>query len=264
MNLGNPWRSRPAPPAAPQIDEAEFRREIERLRTFVESRAQTQENLTRAMLAESATHAAEALEGRIQLAAREAVAFAASGFERQEATLRALARRVAEIARETPPPEAVPANPATTGAYWFGAGSPEARDYRQIEIRQEALLADVANLPIPLGGAATLVAAHVIEFVPAAALTETILPHWRSRLAPGGELVVVTLDGPAWAADLAQQCDFASLRRRLGADGTGRPPCNLFDAEGLAGVLREAGLEPGGPTRAPPFALTLAARAPAT
>ncbi len=47
--------------------------EIERLRAFVEMRAQAQENLMRAMLEESAVRAAEALESRIQLAIGEAM-----------------------------------------------------------------------------------------------------------------------------------------------------------------------------------------------
>ena len=264
MSLANPWRPRSAAPAAPRVDVEEVGREVERLRAFVESRAQAQENLMRAMLAESASRAAEALEDRIQIAAREAVAFAASGFERQEATLRALARRVAELARETPAPESALAAPATTGAFWIGAGAPEALDFRRIEIREDAFLADLANLPILPGGASTLAVANVVEFVPASALADSILPHWRSRIAPGGELVVVTLDGPAWAADLARQGDFASLRSRLCADGIGRPPRNLFDAAGLAEALRAVGLEPGEPRRAPPFSLTIAARAPTT
>lgn len=112
MSLTNGWRSRPAAPAGVRIYEDEFRREIDRLRAFVESRAQAQEDMLRAMLAQSASRAAEALEGRIQLAAREAIAYAAGGLERQEATLRALGRRVAELHREPPSPEAPLAAPA--------------------------------------------------------------------------------------------------------------------------------------------------------
>jgi hypothetical protein len=315
MSLANPWRQRPAAPASAQIDDQKVRREIDALRAFVESRAQAQESalralltenatrtaealegriqlaareaiayaadglerqeatmalraqaqetLLRAMLAQSATDAAEALEGRIQLATREAIAYAAGGLERQEATLRALARRVAELHRETPAPESPLTAPASTGEYWIGAGLPEAVGYRRLDIREEAYLADLANLPILAGGASRLVAANVVEFLSAAALCETILPHWRSRLALGGELVVITLDGPAWAADLAK-CDFANLRRKIGADGIGRPPSHLLDAAGLVEVLRAAGLEPGEPRHEPPFALKIAARAPAT
>ncbi|HXT09376.1 MAG TPA: hypothetical protein VN715_20870 [Roseiarcus sp.] len=262
MSLTHPWRSRPAAPAPAHVGEEELRREVERLRAYVESRLQTQEHLLRAMLAESPVRTAEALEGRIQLAAGEAIAFAESGLERQEATLRALARRVAELTREAPAPETARVAPAATGAFWIGAGAPEAQDLRRLDIREDFYLADLANLPILPGGASRLTAAHVVEFVPAAALAESILPHWRSRLAPGGELVVVTLDGPAWAADLARG-DFATLRRRLGADGAGRPPRNLLDAAGLAEALHAAGLQPGEPRHAPPFALTIAARAPA-
>ncbi len=258
-----------APLARPRLVDAdgarfemdELRREIDRLRAFVELRAQAQENLARAMLLESTARAAEALEGRIQLAAREAMAFADHGLQRHEATLRALGRRVAEMSRETPaPPEILFAAPVA-GAYLIGACA-DARDCRRLDIRddsEDAFLADLANLPILPGGAAKLVAAHVVEFVPAAALAQRILPHWRSRLAPGGELVVLTLDGPAWAADLARDArDFGSLRRRLGA---ARPPRNLFDAAELAEVLREAGLTPEAPEAAARHELKIVARA---
>ena len=250
MSLGDRWRSRARPP-----DDADLQREVDRLRAFVETRAQAQENMMQAMLADSATRAAEALEGRIQLAAAEAIAFAEGGLERLEATVRALARRVAELAPETPAPDPALAAPAVTGAFWIGVGAPETPGLRRIDIRETAFVADLAHLPILPGAASTLTVAHIVEFVPAAALAQAILPHWRSRLAPGGELVVITLDGPAWAAGLAQ-CDFASLRRRLGEE---RTPCNLFDAAGLAEVLRAAGLQPGEPRHAP-HALTLAAR----
>ncbi len=269
MSSGDPARSRPIEPMGGRSEVGDLRLEIERLRAFVEMRAQAQENLARAMLAESVSRAAEALEGRIQLAACEAMAFAEQGLEQHEAALRALGRRVAELARETrAPADAALDAPACAGAYLIGADAGEARECRRLDIRDEsedAFLADLANLPILPGGAAKLVAAHVVEFVPADALARLILPHWRSRLAPGGELVVVTLDGPAWAADLARSGgDFASLRRRLGADGVARPPRNLFDAESLAEALRGAGLAPGEPARAAPFALRIAARAAST
>jgi hypothetical protein len=262
-----------APQSRPRLvdaDGAQFefdalRREIERLRAFVELRAQAQEDLARAMLAESAARAAEALESRIQLAAREAMAFAEQGLEAHEATLRALGRRIAEMSRAAPaPPEAILAAPAAAGAYWIGAGATEARDGRRLDIRddsEEAFIADLGHLPILPGGAARLLASRVVEHVAMAALTQTLLPHWRSRLAPGGELVVVTLDGPAWAADLARDSDFASFRRRLGAEGAARPLRNLFDAAGLADVLRAADLTPEPPTTAG-HELTIVARAP--
>ena len=81
-------------PGAREVEE--LRREVERLRAFVEVRAQAQENLTRAMLAQSTARGAEALEARIQRAASEAMAFAAEGLEKHEAALRALGRRLTE------------------------------------------------------------------------------------------------------------------------------------------------------------------------
>ncbi len=261
-----------APQARPRLVEAddarfelqELRREIEHLRAFVELRAQTQENLTRAVLSESTARAAEALESRIQLAVGEAMAFAEQGLLMHEATLRALGRRIAEMSKEARlAAEPVLAPLSAAGDYLIGAG--EAREGRRLEIRddsEDAFLADLGNLPILPGGAARLVAAHIVEHVATAALTQSLLPHWRSRLAPGGELVVVTLDGPAWASDLARAGpDFATLRRRFRAEGSARPLRNLFDAAGLAEVLREAGLTPEAPETAG-LELTVVARAP--
>ncbi|MDE3175651.1 MAG: hypothetical protein KGM15_06005 [Pseudomonadota bacterium] len=225
-----------------------LRLEIERLRSFVEVRVQAQENMLRAMVVESAARAREALEGRIQLAAREAIAFAHQGLEHHEAALRALGRRLAEMAREPCEVETACPTPPGVGLYALGVPLGEASDCQRLEVgdaTDPAFLSALAHLPILPGGAARLVAAHVIEFAPMAALSERILPHWRSRLAPGGELVIVTLDGPAWAAELLRaEGGFEAMRRRLGADGGGRPLCNLFDAAGLAALLRGAGFAP--------------------
>ncbi len=198
----------------------------------------------RALLLESANQAAEALEGRIQLAAEEAIAYAEQGLERHEAALGAMGRRLAELSREPPPPEPVAPPPADVGEYLVGAGDwPSCRRLPLRDDDEAAFLADLAHLPIPPGGASRLVIAHIVEHTPAAALAERLLPHWRSRLAPGGELVVVTLDGPAWAADLVRRGpDFAALRERLSLAGAGRPLRHLFDAAGLAQVLARGGL----------------------
>jgi SAM-dependent methyltransferase len=238
----------------------DLRLEIERLRAFVEMRAQAQENLMRAMLAESTTRAAEALEGRIQRAVQEAIAFAEQGLERHDAALHAFGRRLAELTREplcAPEPAAV-----AIGEYLIGAagGWPECQRLAVRDDSEAGFVADLANLPILPGGAAKLVAAHVVEYAPAAALAERLLPHWRSRLAPGGELVVVTLDGPAWAADLKRQPSFAALRERLGFDGASRPLQQLFDADALTEALRRAGFAPEPVERIAPHSLRVVAR----
>ena len=239
-------------PEAGRSEIAELRLEIERLRGFVEMRAQVQENMMRAMVVESAARAREALEERIQLAAREAIAFAHQGLEQHEAALRALGGRVAELSREPASEgEAAYSGAPERGRYAFGVAGDDGSDCRRIEVGDEsdpAFLTALRHLPILPGGAEKLVAAHVVEFTPMAALTEKILPHWRSRLAPGGELVVVTLDGSAWAAELSRgDGGFEALRRTLGADGAGRPVRNLFDADGLAAVLSAAGFAPDSP-----------------
>jgi hypothetical protein len=236
-------------------DEIEaLRVEIERLRAFVEMRAQTQENMVRAVTLEAGARLAETVEERIQLAACEAIAFAEQGLSQHEAALRALGRRIAELSREAPPPPTPRALAASSvGDYRIGAAEEEDAGCLKLELREDredTLLADLANLPILPCGAAKLVAAYIVERVPARALSEQILPHWRERLAPRGELVVLTLDGPAWAADLARRAaDFEGFRARLGADG-GRPPLrNVFNEEALRDALLAAGFAEVEPAR---------------
>ena len=256
-------------PTSARLEIEQLRLEVERLRGFIEARTKAQEDMARAMACESVARALEAVEGRVQLAAREAMAFAEQGLEQHEAALRALGRRLAALTGAGAPAPAEPPGgsgpPAATAAYRIGAGG-GADDCRILDVGargDEAFVAELASLPILPGGASKLVAAHVVEYAPAAALAELILPHWRSRLAPGGELVVVTLDGPAFVADLARG-DFARQRERLGADGAARPLRNLLDAHALRRALVEAGLSPGEPTRGQNFALTVVARRAAT
>ena len=93
---------------------------------------------------------------------------------------------------------------------------------------------------------------------PRARVGEKILPHWRERLAPGGELVVVTLDGPAWAADLARRAaDFEGFRARLGADGAQPPLRNVLSEDALRDVLLAAGFAEVEPASRDPEKLTI-------
>ncbi len=227
---------------------AALRAEIERLRAFVELRAQAQEDMIRAITLGARTRMVEAVEERIQLAAREAIAFAEGGLIQHEAALRALGRRVAELSREAPPvrlPEPNRLAASAVRAYLIGSSEEDSPGCLNLELRQEredTFLFDLANLPILPGAAEKLVAGHIVERAPAYELTENILPHWRERLAPGGELVVLTLDGPAWAADLASHAaDFECFRVRLGADGVRAAPRNVFDEASLRSALLAAG-----------------------
>lgn len=240
----------------------ELRLEVERLRDFMETRAQMQERLLRAMLGEHDAHLAETLEPRIRLATAEAIAFADARLERHEATMRALGHRFAEFARQpTPDALAQAADVAPAADYTIGLFGDEGAGERALSLAEdseEAWLRDATHLPIPPGGASRLVARHVIEHFVPSVLETRVLPHWRSRLATGGELVVVTYDGPALLADLAVRSDFALWRERLFAGGA-RALRNLVDASALVEVLRGAGFAPDEPTRSG-FALRVVAR----
>ena len=96
------------------------------------------------------------------------MAFAQQGLEHHEAALRALGRRVAELAREdvaAPPEPPYPASP-DAAAYVFGHGGGDWRDYRRLDLGDAAdpgFLAALAHLPILAQGATKLAAAHVVE-----------------------------------------------------------------------------------------------------
>lgn len=241
MNAPHPdFRPRYEPAA--EVDA--LRLEVERLRDFVETRAQMQERMLRAMLNESQGRVAEMLEPRIQLAAAEAMAYAEGRLERQESTLRALGRRFADFARETP--SQAPEQPPARAVADYAIGVGEAQGATQIllsEDSEDAWLRDAAHLAIPPCGASRLVATHVIEHIAPTALETRVLPHWRSRLAQGGELVVVTLDGPTLLSDLAASADFTACRERLFSAGA-RSLRNLLDASTLDAMLRRAGFTP--------------------
>jgi hypothetical protein len=240
-----------------------LRLDVERLRDLVESRAQGQERMFRAMLTENQAKIAEALEPRIQFAAQEAMAFAEQRLDRHEAVLRALGRRFAEFARE-PAPDASPERPALQAAtYTLGTGGeppPGALRLTLSEASEDAWTRDASHLPIGPGGASRLFAAHVIEHIAPAALETRVLPHWRTRMTAGGELVVVTLDGPAYLADLAARADFALWRERLFASGA-RALRNLLDAPALSALLARTGFAPEPVTQGDGFVLRVVARA---
>lgn len=240
-----------------------LRLEVERLRDLVETRAQIQEQHFHKMLTESQSRTAEAMEPRIQFAAQEAMAFAEQRLERQEATLRALGRRFAEFAREVAPPAPPEAPACETAAYALGAAGADASGARMLsldEASEATFVRDAAHLPIAPGGASRLVAANIVEHITPAELQARVLPHWRSRLATGGELVVLTLDGPALLADLAARADFAAYRERLFGPGA-RALRNLLDAQTLVALLSRAGFTPEAPTQGEGFALRVVARA---
>ena len=240
-----------------------LRLEVEQVRDLIETRAQTQERLFRTLMGENHSRLAEAMESRIHFAAQEAIAFAEQRLERQEATLRALARRFAEFAREAAPEPTREAPACETAAYALGAAGDEAEEVRRLALSDDSEVAftrDAAHLPICPGGASRLVAARVIEHIAPAALEGRVLPHWRSRLAAGGELVVLTLDGPAFLADLAARGDFAQWRERLFGPGA-QALRNLLDGPALVALLLRAGFSPEPPTQGDGFVLRVVARA---
>ena len=225
---------------------------MERLRAFVETRAGVQENMVRAIALESSARAAEALEGRIRIAERASMAFAEQGLQQHEAVLRALGRRVAALSREDVPPPA-PLRYAAALNYVFGADPAAWPDCQPIEIRRDGgFLTDLAQLPILPGGAAKLVACHIVEHTTETELSGELLPRWLDLLAPGGELVVTTRDGPAVAVRFSREADdFAAFRALMSAENDGLPLRSLYDDVTLRRVLSAAGFAHVAPGSAP-------------
>lgn len=207
---------------------------------------------------------AEVIEPRVQLACREAMAFAASRVDEYckplEVGFRALGRRVSASSKaefsKSEPHEPSPTKMIKTAHYAIGTASAETQDCHHLDLSD---VSGFSHLPIPPEGASKLVVSHSVEHVTPALLSSTILPHWHSLIVPGGELILVTLDGPAWSADLARMGkDFEQFRQHL---SRGQGLTWLYSAEELDLALREAGFLPEPPASIAPCVLKIRARA---
>lgn len=108
------------------------------------------------------------------------------------------------------------------------------------------VVADVRDLPFEPGSVSEIYAAHLLEHFPVEELKRVVLPHWISRLAPGGRLVAVVPDAQTMIAEYAAgRFSFDDLREVTFGDQEyeGDFHYNMFTKESLSELLEGAGLE---------------------
>src|ERR1039457_4421088 len=108
------------------------------------------------------------------------------------------------------------------------------------------VVADVRDLPFEPGSVAEISSAHLLEHFPVEELRRTVLPHWVSRLAPGGRFIAVVPDAQTMLAEYAAgRFSFDDLREVTFGDQEyeGDFHHNMFTTESLSTLLEDAGLE---------------------
>ena len=116
----------------------------------------------------------------------------------------------------------------------------------QRELPNVDVVADVRNLPFEKNSVVELSSAHLLEHFPEEEMRRTLLPYWKSLMAPGGVFRAVVPDGDAMLGGLAAKTyDFADFREVLfGAqDYEGDFHYNLFTPDTLGKMLSAAGFK---------------------
>lgn len=115
----------------------------------------------------------------------------------------------------------------------------DARDLPGVDV-----VADAGNLPFAPGEVAEIFSAHVLEHFPQEYLRRTLLPYWRTLLAPSGELRAVVPDAEAMLTEYGKrEREFTSLRRILFGDQeyAGDSHFTMFSPESMLRLLTETG-----------------------
>jgi len=108
------------------------------------------------------------------------------------------------------------------------------------------VVADVRDLPFEPESVSEIYSAHLLEHFPVEELKRTVLPHWVSRLTPGGRLVSVVPDATTMIAEYAAgRFSFDDLREVTFGDQEyeGDFHYNMFTTESLSTLLEDAGFE---------------------
>jgi hypothetical protein len=130
----------------------------------------------------------------------------------------------------------------------LGAGHLSRPDYVNVDGRALDgidVVADLRDLPFEPGSVSEVYSAHVLEHFPVEELRRVLLPHWVSRIAPGGRFVAVVPDLDTMVAEYAAgRLDFDALREVLygSQEYDGDFHFNGFTLASLGSLLEEAGL----------------------
>lgn len=128
-----------------------------------------------------------------------------------------------------------------------GCGHVALPGYVNVDMREVPgvdVVASVNDLPFEDGTVAEIRSSHVLEHFPQEMAMRDVLPHWRSKLAPGGTVRAIVPDGRAMLDALAAgSYAFGDFREVLfGAqDYEGDFHYNMFTPDSMADMLRLAG-----------------------
>lgn len=106
------------------------------------------------------------------------------------------------------------------------------------------IVAEADDLPFEPASVREIRSSHLVEHFPEEALIRSLLPHWKSRLEPGGRLLAIVPDGETMLAEhAAGRYPFEDLREVLygGQDYEGDFHYDLLTPASLEALLKGAG-----------------------
>jgi len=106
------------------------------------------------------------------------------------------------------------------------------------------IIAEATAIPVAPTSATEIIASHLVEHFSLRMLEDVLLPHWRSLLAPGGQLTIVAPDGAAMLKAVSDGgMSFEAFREVLfGAqEYDGDFHLNLVTTETITASLQRAG-----------------------
>lgn len=106
------------------------------------------------------------------------------------------------------------------------------------------IVADAADIPLPPSSVSEIFSSHLMEHFPIETLRRTVLPHWKSLLAPGGTLRAIVPDGETMLASYGSgQYSFDDLREVLFGlqEYEGDFHFNMFSRETLKNAVEDCG-----------------------
>jgi hypothetical protein len=129
----------------------------------------------------------------------------------------------------------------------LGCGHIPLDDFLNVDMRDLPgvdVVAQVGDLPFEPDTIHEIHSAHMLEHFPQEELKRRLLPHWFSRIAPGGAFRAIVPDGAAMLKGVSDgSYSFEDFRAVLfgGQEYDGDFHFNMFTPESLAALLRNAG-----------------------